>query len=188
MRFVEPINQAFDDYGIAAGDEQAMFLAQYAHETEGFARLEENLRYTTVDALLAATRPRWDPLDRDDAWGYLNQPERLANRIYAGRHGNGDEASGDGYRFRGRGLPHLTFRGNYQRFADASGIDAVANPDLVAQPDVGTIAGAWFWKAERCGELASRGDFEALTQRINGGMNGFAYRTAYLVRARQAIA
>jgi putative chitinase len=108
VRFVEPLAETAERYELVTPARKAMFLAQYAHETGGFQKLTENLYYTSVDALLASTKPHWDALDADDAWGYLQQPERLANRVYANRMGNGDEASGDGWRYRGRGLPHLT--------------------------------------------------------------------------------
>lgn len=185
--FIEPINQAFEERDISTSMRQAMFLAQYAHETDGFTKLEENLHYRDADRVRAMFKRHLIDVTDEDVAGYLESPEIFASRIYADRNGNGPEASGDGWRYRGRGLPHLTFRGNYERFAQACGTDVVEQPDLVAQPDLGAQAGGWFWQHEKCNDFADRGDFEGLTKRINGGLNGFAYRTAYLAAARKAL-
>lgn len=184
-RFVDPLNATFEEFSINTPLGRASFLGQFAHETQGFTHLEENLRYTTAEALLAATKSRWDPLDADDAWGYLNQPERLGNRIYANRMGNGNEASGDGYRYRGRGLCHLTFLGNYSRFARACGIDVVAEPELVAHPSMACKVGGWYWTEINGNSLV--GDFPTLTLRINGGHLGLDSRLAYRDRALAAL-
>lgn len=185
---VRPLASTFIERAIVTLDRAACFLAQYAHETEGFTRFEENLRYTHVEALMAAYKPRWDALDPDEAWGYLNQPERLANRVYANRMGNGDEASGDGWRFRGRGLPHLTGRKNYGFAGPALDLDLLGDPDQLLQPLAAVRAGGWYW--HECGgnQFADRGDFEGLTHAINGGHNGLAERKAYLKRAREVLA
>lgn len=183
--FVEPLNATFEEFSVNTPEERAAFLGQFAHETQGFTHLEENLRYTTVEALLAATKSRWDPLDADDAWGYLNQPERLGNRIYANRMKNGNEASGDGYRYRGRGLPHLTGLGNYSTCGLALGLDLVADPDSVSKPALGCRVGGWYWQHINGNSLV--GDFPTLTLRINGGHLGLDSRTAYRDRALAAL-
>lgn len=188
VRFVDPLNETFDRDEISKIERQAMFLAQYAHETQGFSRLQENLYYTSVDALLAATKSHWDTLDPDDAWGYLQQPERLANRVYANRMGNGDEASGDGWRYRGRGLPHLTGAANYAACGPAIGMDLLENPDLLLAPGPACHAGGWFWTHAGGNRFADRGDFGGLTRAINGGENGMPSRIEYYERAKKALA
>jgi putative chitinase len=187
-KFVEPLREVFEERRISAVPRAAAFLAQYAHETQGFTRLEENLRYTTTEALLAATKPRWDPLDADDAWGYLNQPDRLANRVYANRVGNGPEASGDGWKYRGRGLPHLTFRGNYERCGDGLGLPLVDQPDLLLQPLEAARAGGWYWDSEQLNELADRNDLKGIRKRVNGGYNGLAECIDYYNLAKGVLA
>lgn len=185
-RFVDPLNATFEEFSINTPLERASFLGEYAHETQGFTHLEENLRYTTVEALQAATKSRWDPLDADDAWGYLNQPERLGNRIYANRMGNGDEASGDGYRYRGRGLPHLTGKANYSSCGLALALSLVEMPDLLTmKPDHACRAGGWYWSEINGNSLV--GDFPTLTLRINGGHLGMDSRMAYRDRALAAL-
>lgn len=188
-KFIRPLNECFQECAIETVERHAAFIAQYAHETAGFTRLEENLYYTSVEALLAATRPQWDALDRDDAWGYLQQPERLANRVYAGRYGNGDEASGDGWKYRGRGLCHLTFRGNYERCGMALNLDLVGQPDLLLEPDGAVRAGGWFWRQVNGNRLAytSLHDLELLSRYINGGINGLKSRTDYFELALKVL-
>jgi putative chitinase len=183
--FVPALNEAFDEWEIQ-DEARFAFIAEYAHETQGFEKLEENLYYKTVDALLGATRPRWDALDRDDAWGYLQQPERLANRVYANRFGNGPEASGDGWRFRGRGLPHLTFRYNYAAACKALELDLISEPDLLLQPRYAVLAGAWFWASQDCNDVFR--DPVALRKRINGGTNGLQLVADIRKRAERVLA
>lgn len=186
--FVEPLAATFEEFKVNTPARQAAFLAQYAYETNGFTRLLENLNFTTVDALVAATKPRWNALDRDDAWGYLRQPERLANRIYANRFGNGDAASGDGWKFRGRGLCHLTFHDNYFAAGEALGVDLVADPDAITGPVGGCRVGGWYWESHDCNYLADHADFHGITLAINGGLNGYQHRIALHDRAKEVLA
>lgn len=188
-RFIRPLNECFQECGIETVNRHAAFIAQYAHETAGFTRLEENLYYTKVETLLGATRPQWDVLDADDAWGYLQQPERLANRVYALRYGNGPEASGDGWKYRGRGLPHLTFRANYERCGEALNLDLVEQPDLLLEPEHAARAGGWYWRSVNGNRLSydSLHDIELLTRYINGGVNGLMSRVEYFERAVKVL-
>lgn len=185
--FAGPLAEVAVEFNLNTPARVAAFLGQFAHETQGFTHLEENLRYTTVEALMGATKPRWDPLDADDAWGYLNQPERLANRIYGGRNGNGPESSGDGWRFRGRGLPHLTFRGNYARAGRDLQLDLETDPEIAADIETACRIGGWFWRDVQGNRFADAGDFDILTRKINGGTNGLASRIAYRDRCLKAF-
>lgn len=101
--------------------------------------------------------------------------------------GNGDEASGDGWRFRGRGLLQITGRGMYQRCGDALGLPLLEQPDLLLQPEQAVLSAAWFWQSNGLNALADAGDFEAITRRINGGLNGLAERKALWLKAREAL-
>jgi putative chitinase len=186
--FVEPIAVVCDEYEVDNPQRQAAFLAQYAHETEGFMRLAENLMYTTPEQLRAVHPRDFDKLDVDDAWGFVRQPERIANRVYANQNGNGDEASGDGWKFRGRGFCHVTGRGNYARCATALNLDLLEFPELLEEPLHAARAGGWYWQHERLNELADRGDFERITRRINGGLIGQDSRLKYHARALRALA
>lgn len=166
--FVEPINASMDEFDVGTLERRAAFLAQYAHETEGFTRLVENMMYTTPEQLRAVHPRDFDKLDEDDAWGFVRQPERIANRVYANQNGNGDEASGDGWRFIGRGLPHCTGRGNYAQMGDWLRLDLVEHPDLLEEPLHACRAGGAYWQRNGCNALADRGDFRGITKRING--------------------
>jgi len=181
--FVEHLNAAVSEFELDSQKRMTAFLAQYAHETQGFTKLEENLRYSTVEALMAAFKTRWNLIDADDAWGYLNQPERLANRVYAYRNGNAGDGSGDGWKYRGRGLCHLTGRANYAKAQVALGLPLLADPDLLLQPGPAVRAGGWYWRHAKCNKYADAGEFEALTRAVNGGLTGLDDRRAYFDRA-----
>lgn len=157
---------ALNRFGISNPVRVAAFLAQCHVESQGFTRLEENLMYTT-SARIARVWPSRFPTPADAA-PYVRNPERLANRVYAGRIGNGPQASGDGWRFRGRGLKQLTGRANYHRAADALGLPYLADPDLVSELEHAILTAAWFWHENGCNALADAGQIDAITRRVNG--------------------
>jgi putative chitinase len=169
---------------IVAPRRVAAFLGQCAQESGGFRDLEENLNYS-AERLCLVWPNRFPTLQAAEACAA--QPEVLANRVYAGRMGNGDAASGDGWRFRGRGLIQITGRSAYLHFAQAMGMSldqAVAH--------AGTPAGAadsavWFWTANELNALADAWSIDGLTRKINGGMAGAAERTRLCASALQAI-
>ncbi|MCI0562000.1 MAG: glycoside hydrolase family 19 protein [Nitrososphaera sp.] len=160
-------------HGLGTKKQLAAFLAQVDHESAGFTRLEENLNYSAKR--LCAVWPRRFPT-LDAAKPYARHPERLANKIYSGRMGNGPEVSGDGYRYRGRGFLQLTGRDNYTRCGADLDKPFVSQPHLVALPAYAVGTAIWFWKTNGCGVLAEREDMPALTKRINGGLNGLEER------------
>lgn len=160
----------------------AYFLAQMAHEAGARASLEENLRYTTVDALLRAFGRR---IPRDRARDYLRNPEALANLVYA-RADLGNTQPGDGWRFHGRGLIQLTGRANYRAVAGATGLPLEARPEMAADPAHAWDVAAGFFAVNRLNRFADAGDFDGLSRAINGGENGLAERRAQLRRV-QAI-
>jgi putative chitinase len=152
---------------------RAHFLGQACWESAYFSRLEENLHYTH-SAAIAAVWPRL--AERAD--DLVGNPVALANAAYAGANGNGDEASGDGWRYRGRGLFGLTGRGNYLAAGKALGLDLEAGPDQAAEPHNAVLTALWFWKWRGCSELADTKDGYLVTRRINGGVNGVQQREA----------
>ena len=163
----------------------AAFLSQCAHESGGFVRLEENLNYS-ADRLLVVF-PKYFR-DRATALHYARQPEAIANRVYASRMGNGDESSGDGWAYRGRGLIQLTGATNYRLCGDALGVDLLSTPDLLTEYTYAASSAAWFWHDRGCNKYADSGDFEGLTRRINGGLNGLEDRYAWFDKVQGMMA
>lgn len=181
-RWLDALNNALIRWEISTPARVTMFLAQCAHESGGFKHLVENLHYSAA-ALLATWPRRFTP---DEAVAMAYDEQRIGNRAYASRMGNGPEASGDGYRYRGRGIIQLTGRDNYARAGAAIGLDFVAQPELLETPDWAASSAGWFWATNGCNALADAGDYLAITKRINGGTNGLADRQAWLAKV-QAI-
>lgn len=155
----------------------ADFLAQCAHESGEFVHTVENLNYGAA-ALLKTFPKHFTP---DEAIHFARQPERIGNRVYANRMGNREEFSGDGWLFRGRGPFQLTGHDNYSAFSRARFGDdrLLANPDVLIDPVEGAMSAAWFWKSHGLNQLADEGQFQTITRRINGGLNGLESRLDY---------
>jgi putative chitinase len=165
-RFHAALGPALARFAITTPARIAGFLAQCHVESAGLTRLEENLWYTTPARLVAV----WPSRFRTPALAqpFVRNPERLANRVYAGRIGNGPEASGDGWRFRGRGLKQLTGRANYADAARSLGRPYLEQPDLVAAPADAALTAAWFFAKAGCNALADAQQWDAITRRVNG--------------------
>ncbi|MCX6633413.1 MAG: hypothetical protein NTW28_37940 [Candidatus Solibacter sp.] len=160
----------------------AHFLGQVFVESAGFTVMEENLNYKNperLDAVFSAVK------GTEDAKALIAKgPQAIANRVYSNRLGNGDEASGDGWRYRGSGYMQLTGRTNYQRIGNKVGLDLVNNPDQVREPAGAARVAFAYWDATGCSALADVGDLEGITQNINGpAMLGLAERRAATLRA-----
>lgn len=155
--------------GCITKPQQAMFLAQYGHETQGYTRLSENLNYS-ANGLVNVFRKYFPTLLL--AKQYERKPQAIANKVYANRMGNGSEASGDGWKYRGRGLPHLTGKDNYGKFQSWLG-KTVDPEELSTDLNLAIKAGVWYWLANG---LANLGSVEKVTVRINGGTNGLEDR------------
>lgn len=186
-----PLTAAMAERDIDSPQRMAAFLAQIAHESGEMTRIEERLSYTAKR--MTQVWPSRFP-DEAAAAPFAGNPQRLANKVYAGRMGNGDEASGDGFRFRGRGLIQLTGRSNYATAGTALGLDLLGNPDQLLQPEPAARSAAWFWKSRGLNELADhrpgdddQQDFTRITKLINGGTAGLAERLAYWAKARAAL-
>lgn len=184
-KWAPPLNEAMAAYDINTPARQAAFLAQVAHETARLSVFEENLNYS-AEALVRVFRKYFPTLK--DAALYARQPQRIANKVYANRMGNGDEASGDGWLYRGRGLPQLTGKDNYWAASQAVGVDLVGDPDKMLLPRVSAFVAAWFWARNSLNALADKGDFVGITKRINGGTNGLQDRLALFKGAQEALA
>lgn len=165
-RFAPHLPAAFQRFAINTPQRAAAFLAQCHVESAAFTRLTENLNYRSIARLRAV----WPSRFRSEAAAapYLGNPERLANRVYAGRLGNGPESSGDGWRFRGRGLKQLTGRDNYTRAAAALGRPYVQQPELLEQPADAVLTAAWYWHSNGLNALADTGNHDGITRRVNG--------------------
>lgn len=185
------LNKAFDRYEINIAQRQAAFLAQMGHESAQFNTLEENLNYSAVG--LKKTFPKYFPSDAL-ANQYARKPQMIANRVYANRIGNGSEASGDGWKFRGRGLVQLTGRSNYRDAGKALGLDLENQPDLLTSPETAAMAAGWFWRSRGLNPLADHipkanddTDFEKSTKIINGGTKGLKERRELWLNARKVL-
>ena len=185
--FLRPLGAAMERYAIDRPARQAAFLAQLAHESGQLRRVQENLNYSWEG--LRKVFPRHFRSDAE-AQAYDRQPERIANRVYANRMLNGDEASGDGWRFRGRGPIQVTGRENYRKAGQALGIGLESDPDHMLDPATGCLAAAWFWHSRGLNTLAdadSENGFREITRRINGGFLGLEERIHFWERARQVL-
>jgi putative chitinase len=169
------LNATFDKFGIATPAQQASFIGQCSHECNNFRTLEENLNYK-AEALMRLWSKRFPTLEIANQ--YAKNPQKIANKVYADRMGNRDEASGDGYRFRGRGCIQLTGHANYFHAGAACGIDFVMQPDLVATPQYAAMTAGWFWSTHGLNQFADSQDYVAMTKRINGGTIGLDERIA----------
>jgi putative chitinase len=158
-------------------------LSQLAHESAGFTATSENLYYR-AEALSRVWPSRFPP---GVAESYAMQPEKIANKAYCDRMGNGDEASGDGWKYRGKGLIQLTGKDNYQRFSDATGVDAVGNPELLAEPEMAALSAGWFWASNGLNALADAKDVVGMTKRINGGTHGLDDRQAKYAKVTESM-
>lgn len=164
-RWSAPLQRAMTRCGITTLRRAVHFLAQIGHESAGLSRTEENLNYS-AQRLLETWPRRFTP---QQAAAYARQPQRIANRVYGGRMGNGPEASGDGWRYRGRSPIQLTGRNNYRAMAELTGLPLVDMPALAVEVEEGAqIAAAW-WRANGLNTLADTGDILAVSRRVNLG-------------------
>lgn len=174
------LEQLLPDYQIDTPQRLAAFLAQCAHESGGFLFIKENLNYKWQS--LRKVFPKYFPND-DLAKQYEKQPERIANRIYANRMGNGPEDSGDGYRFCGRGLIQVTGRDNYSWFAASLDITPEEASEYMETFEGAAQSACWFWESNNLNQWADRGDIITLTKRINGGTIGLEDRQKHYQHA-----
>ena len=172
--YAVPLHEVAEYYDMYVNmNRAAAFVAQTAHESGGFNFVKENLNYGAKG--LATTFKKYFPTETD-AKPYERQPEKIANRVYANRMGNGNEASGDGYRFCGRGLIQLTGRNNYTKFAADLGISVEDTVAYLETPAGAVSSAGWFWDQNNLNQYCDSNDFVTLTKRINGGTIGLEDR------------
>ena len=184
IEWTPALNDTFAKFNIATPRQQAAFIGQCSHECNNFKTLEENLNYK-AETLIKLWPSRFPTLEIANA--YAHQPQKIANKVYASRMGNRDEASGDGYRFRGRGAIQLTGHDGYWHFGQAVNADLVASPDLVSTPKYAALSAGWFWSTHNLNALADAMNYEAVTRKINGGIFGLAERIALTQKAYQVL-
>jgi|TARA_R110000823_G_scaffold264015_1_gene384233 putative chitinase len=182
--WVDALNETFTRFDISNPARQAAFIGQASHESGNFKTLNENLNYR-AETLMRVWPKRFPTLEF--AKQYEKNPKKIANSVYSNRMGNRDEASGDGYRFRGRGLFQLTGHSNYFHAGKALGEDFVMNPDLVATPRYATLTAAFFWQTHKLNDYADARDYLTMTKRINGGTIGLQDRIAHINHALSVL-
>ena len=181
----DALYQILPEYNINTPQRVAAFIAQCAHESGNFRFLQENLNYRAES--LTKTFKKYFPT-LESAQPYAKKPQMIANKVYANRMGNGDEASGDGFRYLGRGLIQLTGKNNYTFFAASVGIE---NMDECVEY-LGTFEGAvqsacFFWENSNLNQWADKGDILTLTKRINGGTIGLEDRIKHYNHALHVL-
>ncbi len=182
--FAGPLDETCRSFAITTPLRIAHFLAQTAHESALYTVLVENLNYG-ARGLLATWPKRFDAARAE---AYARQPERIANYVYAGRMGNGPESSGDGWRYRGRGILQVTGRRTYREVGELLGADLEAEPELLETPRLAALAAGWYWHARGINDLCDRDDAVAVTEAVNGGRNGLEDRLRLLGVAKAALA
>lgn len=178
-RFVEPLNEVLTFYEINTPQRISMFLAQVGHESGGLRTIKENLNYS-ADGLKRVFPKYFRTVNPAD---YAKRPEKIANRVYANRMGNGDEASGDGFRYCGRGLIQLTGKSNYQAFAADMEMDFAEATEWLSTEEGATWSAGWFWDSRELNKWADQGDIVTVTKKINGGTIGLEDRKSHYAAA-----
>jgi putative chitinase len=199
-KWVDAVVAACQEFSIDTPQRIAGFLSQCAHESGGFERLQENLNYS-ADGMagiwpkrFAVMGPDKKPVKKDGknqpnkfALALHRKPEMIANVVYSNRMGNGPTESGEGWKYRGRGLKQLTGKDNHRACGEGLAVDLVANPDLLLEPTYAARSAAWFWATNKCNNFADSGDIEGLTKRINGGLIGIEDRKKRYANAVRSL-
>jgi putative chitinase len=183
-QWYEALEQLLPDYDINTPLRVAHFVAQCAHESGNFVFIKENLNYRA--ASLRKTFAKYFPTD-ELAQQYERKPERIANRVYANRMGNGDEASGDGWRYCGRGLIQLTGKDNYTFFAGSLGISEPEAAEYLATFEGAAQSACWYWEQNKLNRFADANDVRGLTRAINGGFIGLEDRIKHTNHALHVL-
>jgi putative chitinase len=178
------LEQLLPDYEINTPKRIAAFIAQCAHESGGFRFLKENLNYK-AESLLKVF-PKYFP-DMATAKAYEKKPEKIANRVYANRMGNGNEASGDGWRYCGRGLIQLTGKDNYSWFAGSIQVSVEEAAEYLQTFEGAAQSACWFWETNNLNKEADAGDIKLMTRKINGGFIGLDDRIKHYKHALHVL-
>lgn len=181
--WVEAMNTILPKYDIVTPKRLAAFLAQTAHESAGFTAVRENLNYS-AKGLMKTWSSRFNATT---AATYARQPEKIANKVYANRMGNGDEASGDGWRYRGRGLIQTTGKANYTKLAQYIKKTLQETIEYCETVEGAVESACFYWASNNLNAIADTGDMTALTRRINGGVIGLADRLDKYKKTLEAL-
>lgn len=181
--FHEPINSSLELYKIDTTLRISHFLAQIAHESNNLNTLEENLNYSSAG--LIKVFPKY--FRTVNASEYHRQPEKIANHVYSNRMGNGAKESGDGWKYRGRGLIQITGKFNYADCGRDLGIDLINNPDLLLKPEFAARSAGWFWNKKNLNFYADKNDINIITKLINGGYNGLEFRKMHYEKIKKIL-
>ena len=174
-QWFEPLIAAFNRYEINTPLRQAAFIGQCQHESGNFRTLQENLNYSK-EALCRVWPSRFPTLQ--DAEPYHRNPEKIANKVYAGRMGNTEE--GDGWKYIGRGVIQLTGKTNYTLAGDALRTDFINTPERVLEPLYAVLTAGWYWNKRNLNKEADAKDYEGMTKKINGGVIGLVDRIKHI--------
>ena len=180
----DALSKVLPDYDIATPERVAAFMAQCAHESGGFKTLKENLNYKAES--LCKVFSKYFP-NLELASQYAHQQEKIANKVYGNRMGNGDEASGDGYRYCGRGLIQLTGKDNYTAFAESIETPVEELPEYLSTFEGAVQSACWFWETNNLNQYADSGDILTMTKRINGGTIGLEDRKKHYAHALHVL-
>lgn len=172
-----------DRYGINTPLRIAHFMAQIEHES-GLKPVSEDLYYS-AQGLEKLFKKYFHTIDLQVK--YQRQPERIANRVYANRMGNGNESSGEGWKYRGRGFIQITGKENYFRLQIDTDLPLIKNPDLLLEEANAMLSACWFWKLKGLNTLADKDLIKAITKRINGGYNGIEHRKELLKKWKKEL-
>jgi putative chitinase len=172
-KYLIPLQQCLTKFNINTPLRAAHFLAQIFHESNGLKSTIENLNYS-MNGLKSTFSKYFTHSSELEA--YARQPEKIANRVYANRMGNGNEKSGDGWKYRGRGVIQLTGKSNYSLFGEKMDYDFINNPELAKRPEISVIIAGWYWNKSNLNYHADNDDIVTITKRINGGENGLQDR------------
>lgn len=183
-QWYDALHTILPDYEINTPQRVAAFIAQCAHESGGFRFLQENLNYRAES--LVKTWPRHFP-NIEIAKQYERQPQKIANRAYANRMGNGDEASGDGWKYLGRGLIQLTGKTNYEWFAASIETPLEEIAEYLQTFEGAVQSACWFWESNNLNKEADAGDIRTMTRKINGGFIGLEDRIKHYNHALHVL-
>lgn len=185
-QYIIPLNLTFEKYQINTKERMSAFLAQVLHESANLTRVIENLSYS-AEGLIKTWPTRFNAQNAPE---YARNQEKIANKVYSNRLGNGDEASGEGFKYRGRGLIQVTGKTNYEACGKALGIDLVNDPRLLETPMYATLSAGWFWNDRKLNDLADIGTqdaFHAISKKINGGTLGKKERIELFERIKNVL-
>ena len=195
QQWLEPLNAAMAEFFINNPLRQAGFIAQLGHESLRFTRVVESLYYRDAARLAMIFRSDFDlnknrkiePSELALAQQFVGRPEATANFVYANQGGNGPESSGDGWRYRGRGLIQITLKNNYRACGQALGLDLLKNPDLLLDPVNAARSAAWYWYQHGCNAPADAANVVEVTRKINPALVGLDDRAMLFEKARRVL-